>query len=1305
MPPFIPRPSISRSTSETMLNLIDVSGSDSSLHDIGSSSDDEDLLNSERRKIGQSDNTSLSGRPSAGFSGTPESGKLGLQQGNDARSKNNLVDSEDEDSDSDVEDEVDWEDAIYTRPFNPSVEPSGDLEITLDKRAYVESLTDARNKKKGHSKIEKQIRVSTHRIHVQFLLFHNLIRNGWSCDKEVQTILIDQLPKSTKAQVEKWRRASGLSKTDESLFAKGRGHGAEDSIQENNSRDWGSAAKKLEDGTPDMSRGDPLISLLKILTGYWRKRFTITAPGLRKQGYKPLPRLEAEIESFKINPYDAEKHGERLESIQDFKNCAKNCEGSRDLGSQLFTALIRGLGIEARLVASLQPIGFGWGKAEEATVNEANKFDSPHVDRGAVITPTDKGVKASRQWSQGRNSKLNSQNSQKNGPRSAIENHNSEGSYLSEEESVVEATPPNALENGKILYDQDIQFPTYWTEVISPIQSEIYAVDPHVLSPPVISTSQEHLALFEPRGAQADKAKQVISYIIAFSSDGTAKDVTRRYLKRHQWPGRTKGFRLPPEKVPLYNSQGKVIRYKEYDWFKTVMSGYMRTQAMRNNLDDLEDAKDLKPLKDEKDEKIEIPETLQSFKTSAHFVLERHLRREEVILPGSKPVKNFPYRKRNGATEEPVYHRRDVLACKTSESWHKAGRQIKKGEQPLKMVPVRAMTLNRKREVEEAEREGGKKLKQGLYALDQTEWIIPPPIENGNIPKNAYGNMDCFVPSMVPQGAVHIPLNNTAKICKRVGIDFAEACVGFEFGKQRAVPIIQGVVVAEEHRDLVMDEWDKDEEERKRKSDSKREKAALMAWKKMLVGLRIMKRVREEYGGNVNGHLREEMNPFTNKKNRLILESHGDQEDGNKIGENLAGGFVIDEAENAEEGANESRFLVDEAKGGDGGTNRGSILVGEAEAAGEGPNRDCLMSGENLVLKQGGFVIGSEGTWKIPPSKSTVTPRISFEEELGLGGNGDAKAGTSSSHGAPKSGRLRKAERAEPLNSNLAQLSPPKLKYRRNQPTTRSGMENSPPLKSNPSTLPHSDILVRKRKNDTAYSREKSAKRSPHFQRESKITAREDDTMDYNLESIPQITTSSPISSRMGEHNSPAHQSNFQSEEPTDPNKLKCKTRRPRMNEETSERRPHKRRGGTDIASDEIKAESPEIHHDCDTPRRRSGRRKKNEPEHYYICNSLQNLSDNDEEITEEETEEENNSEVTAAPIPRKPTSKRKRVSPGTRDSNTSPYFRRRRENESLDADDHVSVPPDIISISSTSPPPSDGRGSVPPFASAKWQL
>lgn len=39
-----------------------------------------------------------------------------------------------------------------------------------------------------------------------------------------------------------------------------------------------------------------------------------------------------------------------------------------------------------------------------------------------------------------------------------------------------------------------------------------------------------------------------------------------------------------------------------------------------------------------------------------------------------------------------------------------------------------------------------------------------------------------------------------------MGLDFAEAVTGFEFGKQRAVPVITGVVVPEEHEQAIIDE-------------------------------------------------------------------------------------------------------------------------------------------------------------------------------------------------------------------------------------------------------------------------------------------------------------------------------------------------------------------------------------------------------------------------------------------------------------------------------------------------------------------
>jgi len=123
------------------------------------------------------------------------------------------------------------------------------------------------------------------------------------------------------------------------------------------------------------------------------------------------------------------------------------------------------------------------------------------------------------------------------------------------------------------------------------------------------------------------------------------------------------------------------------------------------------------------------------------------------------------------------------------------GRTVKAGEQPMKMIKVRAGTVNRMRELEVLKDElkiagqdgvtngegsaaaAGGEIMQGLYAYSQTEPYVPAPVvdvsflvafsENtriewvldvqGNVPKNDFGNIDLYVPSMLPKGAAHIP--------------------------------------------------------------------------------------------------------------------------------------------------------------------------------------------------------------------------------------------------------------------------------------------------------------------------------------------------------------------------------------------------------------------------------------------------------------------------------------------------------------------------------------------------------------------
>lgn len=836
----------------------------------------------------------------------------------------------------DDDDEMDWEDALPAATDTPAGEaPQAELapwqrnledddnvlEVKLSGPVEGGDEIARRNALgiKGPSKKERQLRTWTHCMHVQLLLWHNHIRNGWLCDKEVQKVLLGQLPDGVKKEVQRWRRDSGLP-PDESLepptkakgkkgvngATKGKGKGKEksDRYSERNQRDWGGTADRMEEGVPNLSQGDPILRLLKYLAAYWKKRFRITAPSMRKKGYFPTAKsLATELKAWQANKegpsdrkseregnpdseeYDAERFGERIPTKAEFLEAARRCEGSRDVGAQLFTALVRGLGPEARMVASLQPIGFGFTKVEECVMKKG------HMSQPATVKPKDKSVPNSKKKAADTpNSTVKKQNKPApkpqrpvvpTGKRSSgrksgtkplpVDSDDQSDSSLSSarsdisDASIIEITPSKPVSHTRKHYDTDLKFPTYWTEVLSPITNTYIPVSPLVIS--TVASTPDLLSSFEPRGTAAEKAKQVICYVIGYNADGSAKDVTVRYLKKHIWPGKTKGFRMPVEKIPIYNKHGKVKRNEEFDWFKHVMSSYTRNGRLCTEADRIEDEGDLVPVKPSNAKRSDgsDPQTLQDYKQSAEFVLERHLRREEAIRPTAKAVKTFMAGKGDKAKPEPVYLRKDVVLCKTAESWHKEGRQIVESALPMKRVPMRAVTLIRKREIEEAERESGEKAMQGLYAREQTEWIVPPPIRDGKIPKNAYGNIDIYVPTMVPQGAVHVPLRGAARICKKLEIDFAEACTGFEFGRQIAVPVLTGVVVAEENADMVREAWRADQMAKMEKEEKKRQEAALKMWRKFLLGLRVIERVKEEYGEGKDG-LDEVVNPFARRK-------------------------------------------------------------------------------------------------------------------------------------------------------------------------------------------------------------------------------------------------------------------------------------------------------------------------------------------------------------------------------------------------------------------------------------------------------
>lgn len=836
-----------------------------------------------------------------------------------------------EESGDDDDDDIEFEDvAAPSIPSTAAPVVSGDLELTLHKDTRI-SLTNPFGDKKGPSKRERKVRNATHCVHVMSLMWHNAVRNSWLCDPEVQAIMVSHVPPRLWDYVERWRRNSGLvaappppksaakghTKVPTRGKSKGQEKGKGRAPSERESRDWGSAAARLEEGSVDMSHGDPLFRLMQPLVSWWKQRFRVTAPGLRKWGYMALEHLDRLTNAYKAEFEDSSKFGERIPSLEAFRECAQSCQGSRDVGAQLFTALLRGLGLEARMVANLQSLGFGWNKLEDAEVEKKDsQGGSPAKDKASAKESSreKKSGKTTPTGAQFDGPKLSRQTRSEDWINHAEDDkHDLQLEYMdTDDESVVEVvmTPKKTKQSVKN-FDNDLEYPHYWTEVLSPVTNKYLPIDPTVKG--TVATNRDLVESFEPRGSKADKARQITAYIVGYSQDGTAKDVTVRYLKRQMLPGRTKGMRMPLEKIPIYNRHGKVKRYEQFDWFKSAMSGYRRGDRNHpiTEADDDEESTDLKPAKPEKKEVKEGEETLQYYKQSKQFALARHLKREEALKPDAAPVKVFRNKGKGGKVEvEDVYLRADVVNVKSAETWHKQGRAPLPGEQPLKRVPYRAATLNRRREILEAEAATGEKVLQGLFSFEQTDWIIPPPIENGIIPKNGYGyvqmdywwngalltgtvrNIDLFAEHMCPRGAVHVPFRGAMRVCKRLQIDYAEAVVDFEFGHRMAVPVIQGVVIAEEYHDQVMVELEKDEAERTRKEDEKRRKAALGRWRKFIMGLRIVERIRQDYGEIDDG-----VSVFGHSK--VAVQKHAPVKGHD---EDMAGGFLPDGYEEEDDG-------------------------------------------------------------------------------------------------------------------------------------------------------------------------------------------------------------------------------------------------------------------------------------------------------------------------------------------------------------------------------------------------------------------
>ncbi|KAG5219364.1 Rad4-domain-containing protein [Salix suchowensis] len=171
-----------------------------------------------------------------------------------------------------------------------------------------------------------------------------------------------------------------------------------------------------------------------------------------------------------------------------------------------------------------------------------------------------------------------------------------------------------------------------------------------------------------------------------------------------------------------------------------------------------------------------------------------------------------------------------VVDLKSSESWLRSeGRVVKAGCQPLKMVKARSGTVNKLREIETLKTAGtgNGEVMQGLYARAKQKY------------------------------------KGVAKIARRLGLDYAEAVVctfrrrrmdnanvqktRFDFKNRRALPVVEGVVIAVENEDVLLETYWEAEKEAEEKSHKQREERVVKRWKRLIQALQIRQRLQNQY--------------------------------------------------------------------------------------------------------------------------------------------------------------------------------------------------------------------------------------------------------------------------------------------------------------------------------------------------------------------------------------------------------------------------------------------------------------------------
>ncbi|KAL4261573.1 XPC family protein [Pleurotus pulmonarius] len=757
----------------------------------------------------------------------------------------------------DSDDELDWEEVEVPRAEH--------LEITLQPKA---TSAKASTKRKGLSYAERLTRIHCHKIHTICLIANGWIRNHWLNDELLQARLLSLTPlplQNSFAMIHKSRVPDAAR----------RGYLFEASITRL-AEWWSESFFKV---TPE---------------GHLRNRtFEDIQLGLEAQGFRslteptakkptgPAPAFQDVIQSLHQSPtIDNDTLQDILDDDGEFVRTPKSLmkhalmrKGSRDLSAQLFTALCRSLGIPTRLVVSIQSLPWQANINKPKAKPKAKKGKGKAVESQASNIDPGSGsdVKPIHLQGQSSTDTPTEQSQAKSKPIIKLRKQKPKGNRL--------GGPSPGASGRNNIPSPSITPPVFWTEVFSRGDGRWLAVDPvrcivnkrKAFDPSPGTSAPPGPSSFGSLGTPAPQkvarptfsyavSENRMAYVLAFEEDGYARDVTRRYAREYG------------AKVSKVQGQGR--GKGRLEWWNRVMNIVHRPYRLHR--DDIEDEE-----LDANEMKEAMPTTISGFKDHPLYVLTRHLHQNQMIYP--EPPDTPELGKFRG---EPVYPRSAVVDLKSSENWLRSeGRVVKAGCQPLKMVKARSGTVNKLREIETLKTAGAGngEVMQGLYARGQTEVYVPPPVIDGIVPKNNFGNIDLYVPSMLPRGGLHVPFKGVAKIARQLGLDYAEAVTRFDFKNRRAVPVIEGVVVAAENEEILLEAYWEAEKEAEEKAQKQREERVVKKWKRLIQALQIRQRLQNQYQDRAGEGPAVEQPQSEQSGTAIEEEPNGDQ----------AGGFLV----------------------------------------------------------------------------------------------------------------------------------------------------------------------------------------------------------------------------------------------------------------------------------------------------------------------------------------------------------------------------------------------------------------------------